>query len=91
MSGEWEPVHHEDLAPDQEQVAPARAEKETKAAVKADEKSDRGAAAIELTIPAHFTAGMWSLCEALEKNTEATREFIKELRAAREGGGERGI
>lgn len=86
MSGDWDPVHHEDL--DQEQVAPARAEKETKAAVKADEKSDRGAAAIELTIPAHFTAGMWSLCEALEKNTEALKGHTEELRKIREKSGE---
>ncbi len=81
---DWTPIHHEstDDPADQEQVSPARAEKQTKAALKADEPKDREPA-IVMTFPPHMIAGIWSLSEALEKNTEATRELIEELRAAR--------
>lgn len=82
MSGEWDPVHHEDLdEADQQQVPEKTAERATKAAVKADQ--EKNGPALILTIPPNMIAGLWSLSEALEKNTEATRELIKELRAAR--------
>jgi ABC-type polar amino acid transport system ATPase subunit len=56
----WDPIHHEDL--DQQPEPPARAARQTKAALKPDEKQD--GAALVLTIPPTFAASMWSLAEA---------------------------
>ena len=76
----WTPTHHEEA--DQEQVPVAQAERATKAAAKPDKEKD--GPALILTIPPNMIAGLWSLSEALEKNTETMRELIDELRAARQ-------
>lgn len=78
MSDAWTPIHHETV--DQEQEPAAHAEKAIKAAVKAAEPKDREPA-IVMTFPPHMIAGIWSLSEALEKNTETMEELIKELKA----------
>jgi hypothetical protein len=74
MNDGWSPVHHEIV--DEEPVSPARAEKETKAALKED--TDHGPA-LMLTIPPNMIAGLWSLSEALKANTEKVEEFRASL------------
>lgn len=78
MSGEWDPVHHEemDAEPDPKPKPKAAAKPKSNGAASKEP-------ALVLTIPPTFAAAMWSLSEALKENTEATRELIKELRAAR--------
>lgn len=73
---DWVPVHHEEY----EEPPPA---KPKRAAGDAQRAAGKGDPAIVMTFPPNMIAGIWSLTEALEENAKATRELLKEMRAAK--------
>lgn len=75
----WTPVHHEEyVEPPAEKPKPAAKPKAPNG------KAGKGDPAIVMTFPPNMIAGIWSLTEALEENTKATRELLEELRASRQ-------
>lgn len=80
MSGvvDWTPVHHEEY---EEPPAKPKAAAKPKSG---DGKAGKGDPAIVMTFPPNMIAGIWSLTEALEENTKATRELLEELRSSRQ-------